>query len=119
MQNRNLNRRNFLKRAGVVSAGVAATFGGSTLGIPPSHAAEQSRIPLLPNAADLPSGGRPIKLFCCDLNFVARNEPKFSVTPAQAQDWAYLDPKEYFAWHRDFGVNIFFLQGYSWSGYAY
>ena len=119
MQNKEINRRNFLKKAGVVSAGVAATFGGSPLGIPSSHTVEQSRIPLQPNAADLPSGGRPIKLFCCDLNFVARNEPKFSVTPAQAQDWAYLDPKEYFAWHRDFGVNIFFLQGYSWSGYAF
>ena len=116
MHNKEINRRKFLEKAGMVSAGVAATLGGSPLGIPPLQATEQSRISLLPNAADLPSRGKPIKLFCCDLNFVARNEPKFSVTPAQAQDWAYLDPKEYFAWHRDFGVNIFFLQGYSWCG---
>ena len=41
------------------------------------------------------------------------------MTPTLPQDWAYIDPVEYFAWHRDFGVNIFFLQGYLFCGYAY
>jgi hypothetical protein len=119
MHDEELTRRTFLKKAGAVSFGVAATLGVSSQVTPPLHATDRTSIPLLPNAANLPSGGRPIKLFCCDLNFVAHNEKEFSVTPALPQDWAYLNPQEYFAWHRDFGVNIFFLQGYSWCGYAF
>ncbi len=119
MLNEHLDRRNFLKKASAVSAGVAATLGGSTGEAAPLPAGKKTAIPLLPNASSLPSGGRPIKLFCCDLNFTAQKGPEPSPTPALPQDWAYLDPEEYFAWHRDFGVNIFFLQGYSWCGYAF
>jgi hypothetical protein len=41
------------------------------------------------------------------------------MTPAQAQEWAFIDPDEYFAWHLDLGVNIFYMVGYAVEGYAY
>jgi hypothetical protein len=119
MVNEHLTRRTFLKKASTVSVGVAATLGGSARAATPLPTPEKSSIPLLPNASSLANGGRPIKLFCCDLNFVAQKGPEPSPTPALPQDWAYIDPEDYFAWHRDFGVNIFFLQGYSWCGYAF
>jgi hypothetical protein len=73
----------------------------------------------MPNAArKLPNGGRPIKLFCCDLNWIHPADHRCAATPALPQDWASIDPAEYFAWHRDFGVNIFFMQGYVFGGYA-
>ena len=109
-----MTRRRFL--ASVAAASSVALIDPRAVG---NLAAKKSQIPLLPNAAELPSGGRPIKLFCCDLNFIAPKGPKIVMTPALPQDWAFLDPDEYFAWHRDFGVNIFFLQGYSYCGYAF
>ena len=36
-----------------------------------------------------------------------------------AHDFAFLDPQEYFDWHRDFGNNLFFIQAYTFCGYAY
>src|ERR1019366_54493 len=120
MHEDDLTRRRFLKEATWVSVGAAATLGNATNGVIRAEAAPKSQAPLLPNAAELPSGGKPIKLFCCDLNWIS--VPKDAnplITPALPQDWAYLNPEEYFAWHRDFGVNIFFLQGYSWCGYAF
>ena len=69
-------------------------------------------------AAKLPNGGKPIKLFCCDLNWIRTADPRM-IPPAMPQDWAHVDPVEYFAWHRDFGVNIMFLQGYVFGGYAF
>ena len=41
------------------------------------------------------------------------------MVPALPQDWANVDPAEYFAWHRDFGVNIMSLQAYVLDGYAF
>ncbi len=41
------------------------------------------------------------------------------MTPAMPQEWAFVNPEEYFAWHRDFGVNIFYMTGYTLDGYAY
>ena len=67
----------------------------------------------------LPDGGKPIKLFCCDLNWIHPADHRHTVVPSLPQDWAYINPEDYFAWHRDFGVNIFFLQGYVFCGYAY
>jgi hypothetical protein len=87
---------------------------------PAASAGKELHLPMLPNAAELAHGGRPIKLFCSDLNFIANPKGALPVvTPALPQDWASIKPEEYFAWHRDFGVNIFFLQGYNWGGYAY
>ena len=109
MPEANPTRRKSPKSARPVPAGAAQ-----------SPAAKQSPPPMLPNASQLAHRGRPIKLFCCDLNFIAR--PKGAqplIQLALPQDWASLKPEEYFAWHRDFGVNIFFLQGYSWCGYAF
>lgn len=114
-----LDRRTFEKMILAASAGGFATMSPTPNAASSAGAKAESKAPLLPNAKDLPSGGKPIKLFCCDLNWIARKEPQVAITPALPQDWAYLDPEEYFAWHRDFGVNIFFLQGYSWCGYAF
>src|SRR5208337_2427997 len=46
-------------------------------------------------AGDLPSGGHPIKLFCCDLNWVRLDKPVRGTPPAAPQDWAFVDPQEY------------------------
>ena len=120
MHEDDLTRRRFLKEATWVSVGAAATLGNATNGVIRVEAGPKSQAPLLPNAAALPSGGKPIKLFCCDLNCIAMpKDANPPITPALPQDWAYLNPEEYFAWHRDFGVNIFFLQGYTWCGYAF
>jgi hypothetical protein len=39
--------------------------------------------------------------------------------PAAPQDWAFVNPKEYFDWHIDFGVNVMFCQAYAFGGYAF
>ena len=120
MSDEHLTRRKFLEKATAFSVGAAAALGNSVPSKALSQGAKQTKLAIPPNAAELPNGGKPIKLFCCDLNWIA--VPKGAhppITPALPQDWAYLDPDEYFAWHRDFGVNIFFLQGYSWCGYAF
>jgi hypothetical protein len=119
MSEGHLTRRKFLEKATAVSVGAAATLSSGARSTALPDEAKQTQLPLPPNAAALPNGGRPIKLFCCDLNAIARKEPPVTITNSMAQDWAYIDPEEYFAWHRDFGVNIFFLQGYTSSGYAF
>lgn len=57
-----------------------------------------------------------IKMFCCDLNWVRFDEKTFA--PASASDWATIDPKEYFNWHKNFGNNIMFCQAYLFGGSA-
>jgi hypothetical protein len=111
MSNDHLTRRTFLKTASAVSAGVAATLGGSAGEPAPLRATEKSSIPLLPNASTLPNGGKPIKLFCCDLNFVAQKGPEPSPTPALPQDWAYLDPEGVFCLAPGFGGEHLLLAG--------
>jgi len=68
---------------------------------------------------DLPSGGDPIKLFCCDLNWVRLDNPVRGTPPAAPQDWAFVNPQEYFDWHQAFGVNVMFCQAYTFGGYAF
>jgi hypothetical protein len=114
-----INRRAFEKMILAASAGGFATVSPASRAALYPGTNGRTQAALLPNAKDLPNGGKPIKLFCCDLNWIARKEPQVAITPALPQDWADLNPEEYFAWHRDFGVNIFFLQGYSWCGYAF
>jgi hypothetical protein len=70
-------------------------------------------------AKEQPNGGKPMKLFCCDLNWVYLDKPFKQTPPAAPQDWAFIDPKAYFAWHRDFGVNMMFMQAYTFGGYAF
>jgi hypothetical protein len=57
-----------------------------------------------------------IKLFCCDLNWSMINGKS---RVSAAQDWAYIDPEEYFEWHRVFGNNVMFCQAYTFGGYAF
>ena len=50
------------------------------------------------------------KLFMCDLNWVYDEK----LAPLSApQDWAFIDPKEYFDWHTDLGDNAIFCQAYA------
>lgn len=68
---------------------------------------------------DLPSGGKPIKLFCCDFNWVHLDSPVPGNQPAAPQDWGFVNPQEYFDWHINYGVNVMFCQAYAFGGYAF
>ncbi len=61
----------------------------------------------------------PIKLFCCDLNWSYFDQPFVYKPPAAPHDWAFIDPVEYFEWHREFGNNAMFCQAYTFGGYAF
>lgn len=56
-----------------------------------------------------------IKLFCCDFNFAMQGD---SPRPSWPQDWAFVDPGEYFDWHLDFGNSAVLCHAYTFSGYA-
>ncbi len=117
MNTNNLHRRDFLKGIAATSA-LAATTGAVANGS--GKTAPQSTRPLLPNAKDLPHGGHPIKIFTCDLNWVIPpGADRRTTKPALPQDWAFINPKEYFAWHKDFGVNIMYCHAQAWCGYAF
>lgn len=62
---------------------------------------------------------RTIKCFCCDLNWSQFDKPISDNPPSAPQDWAFIDPEEYFKWHRDFGNNVTFCQAYTFGGYAF
>jgi hypothetical protein len=68
---------------------------------------------------DLQSGGHPIKLFCCDLNWVRLDKPVRETPPAAPQDWAFISRQQHFDWHKEFGVNVMFCQAYTFGGYAF
>ena len=55
---------------------------------------------------------RTLKCFTCDLNWIQG-------ASATAQDWAFIDPQQYFDWHRDFGNNVMFCQAYAHGGHAF
>lgn len=54
---------------------------------------------------------QPVKLMNCDLNWT-------STGPAAPHEWAFVDPEEYFTWHREFGTNVMFCQAYIFGGTA-
>lgn len=65
-----------------------------------------------------------IKIFICDLNWVYVEENTHhplltNQIPSAPHDWAFIDPKEYFDWHIELGVNAFWLQAYTFCGYAF
>ncbi len=60
-----------------------------------------------------------IKLFDCDLNWVRYDKPVLSVNASAPQDWADVNPQEYFDWHRAIGNNVTFCQAYAFGGYAF
>jgi hypothetical protein len=62
---------------------------------------------------------RPIKCFCCDLNWSRIDDGGRSVAASAPRDWAFVDPQEYFDWHVDFGNNVTFCQAYAFGGYAF
>ncbi len=58
-----------------------------------------------------------IRLMCCDLNWTRYTDEY--APPSMPQDWAFIDPKEYFDWHMDFGNSAMFCQAYTFCGYAF
>ena len=116
-QEKRSGRRQFLKEAAYASIGVGGA--GLAGGLAAAPESEKRSVPLLPNADRLPDRGRPIKLFCCDFNFCRFEKPISYFGPSAPQDWAFVNPREYFEWHRNFGVNIMFGEGYTFCGYAF
>ena len=57
-----------------------------------------------------------IKMFVCDFNFSMVGEDQ---RPSLPQDWAGVDPEEYFDWHMDFGDNVILCHAYAFGGYAF
>jgi hypothetical protein len=115
MKSRNLGRRKFLESASLGALGLAASATPTWAGQGSGKA--KSAPPT--TQSDLPSHGKPIKLFCCDLNRTRFDNPLKQTPPAAPQDWAFVHPREYFDWHKEFGVNVMFLQAYTFGGYAF
>src|ERR1039458_9303271 len=115
-----LTRREFIQQASLASLGVIGSRArlARAEAMPPKGL-DAGTFPSDGNPNDLASGGKPIKLFCCDLNWVRLDKPIFGTPPAAPQDWAFINPREYFEWHRDFGVNVMFCQAYTFGGYAF
>jgi len=115
-----LNRRGFLQTTSLASLGLVLS-GRNPLPVDaaatqPSGGAAGIKTG---REGDLPSGGHPIKLFCCDLNWVRLDNPVRGTPPAAPQDWAFVNPQQYFDWHREFGGNVMFCQAYTFGGYAF
>ena len=71
----------------------------------------------------------PMKLMHCDLNWALDRLPEsvgddsggdvpMEHRPATPQDWAFIDPHEYFDWHMNFGTNVMYCQAYLFGGTA-
>ena len=100
-------------------AGAAAVFGSGRPSFGRTSEVNTASMAVPTNAGVLPDGGKPIKQFWCDLNWSHPADNHAAMIPSLPQDWANVDPVEYFAWHRDFGVNIMSLQAYVLDGYAF
>ena len=115
-----LSRREFLHKTSIASLGLVASVSKPSLikaGLP--KAGSNPAVSGRSEGKDLPSGGKPIKLFNCDLNWVRLDTPIRETPPAAPQDWAFINPQEYFKWHKDFGVNVMYCQAYTFGGYAF
>ncbi len=99
------NRREFLRKVAISSTSMALAAHFPT-------AAQTARDLTAPI-------GKTMKVFQFDLNWVLLQKPKQEFFPASAEDWAFINPQEYFDYHKNFGVNIMFLQAYNFAGYAY
>jgi hypothetical protein len=100
-------RRNFLQQVALTSLGGNTLFRSS------------NTVALQNTSIAGPSQGKPLKVFCFDLNWVQLRKPHEEIAPAAAEDWAFISPQEYFDWHKDLGVNIMFCQAYNFGGYAF
>jgi len=103
-----ITRRRFQQIAGAALAGTAAAVGQG--GNRAAGAGPLSQPASLAGKPDV-----PIKCFCCDFNWSITD----GVNPSAAYDWAFVDPQQYFDWHRDIGNNVAFCQAYTFGGYAF
>ena len=100
-------RRDFLQKVALNSVGFALASKSTN-----AFGAQEAKPVSLPE-------GKPLKVFCYDLNWVLLKKPLEEFVPASAEDWAFISPQEYFDWHRELGVNIMFCQAFNFGGYAY
>ena len=112
-----VTRRGFLTHTALAAGGLAST--AATAVCPAEEVKKADTLSALPNPQELPNKGRPIKIFTCDFNWCVWDKPSYHVTLSAPQDWAFVNPEEYFNWHRDFGVNCMFCQAYTHTGYAF
>ena len=121
MRRQHGNRRDFLQQVTFSSLGLAVAAGGTSAQARTAlSASDENPAGLQERKAEgRPSGGKPIKLFCCDLNWTYFDKPTKRTPPAAPHDWAFINPKEYFDWHVNFGVNVMFCQAYTFGGYAF
>jgi hypothetical protein len=91
-------RRDFLQKVALNSVGLALASKSAN-----AFGAQEAKPVGLP-------AGKPLKVFCYDLNWVLLKKPVEEFVPASAEDWAFISPQEYFDWHKDLGVNIMFCQ---------
>ncbi|MEK6569730.1 MAG: hypothetical protein AABZ61_00050 [Bacteroidota bacterium] len=66
-----------------------------------------------------PLEGNRLKLMMFDFNWAKHVHPHEHTGPTAPQDWAFVDPREYFEWHVNFGNNAVFLHAYTHTGYAF
>ncbi len=63
-----------------------------------------------------------IRLFNCDFNWArwppSESLPHGNVRPSLPEDWAEVDARAYFNWHREFGNSVVYCQAYCSSGFA-
>jgi hypothetical protein len=111
------SRRDFLGRSVLGAAGIVAAAADVV------RAAENAEAPAAaknsPNPEMLPNRGQPLKIFCCDFNWSLDPKTPWPAHHSAPKDWACVNPREYFDWHRDFGVNCMFCQAFPHNGHAY
>jgi len=115
-----LGRRGFLQKASLASLGLMVSASRplpTNAGLPRTKGDQADNRPGV--AGGIASGNKPTKLFCCDLNWVRLDKPLRETPPAAPQDWAFVNPQDYFDWHKEFGVNVMFCQAYTFGGYAF
>ena len=97
------------------SRGISLGFGGLFV-VASAVVAEQAAAgePKLP--ADVPPA---IRLFNCDFNWArwppSESLPHGNVRPSLPEDWAEVDARAYFNWHREFGNNVVYCQASAWA----
>jgi hypothetical protein len=103
-----ISRRRFHALAGSALAMTAASAWGQQ---PEPRPAARGSSPL--------ATPRTIKCLCCDLNWAWKSKDSESWRATTPDDYAALDPQEYFHYHREIGNNVIFLQAYVVAGFAF
>ena len=116
-QRERLNRRSFLGKTAMAATGIAVA---GTEMARAAAAAPEARNAAADAAKAEPAQRRPAdQNLLLRFQFCALEQPELHQTRSAAHEWAFVDPQEYFDWHRDFGVNCMFCQAFTTAGYAF